>query len=241
MVKKLNDARLPEAGHHSDIENTKMNDTGVCFPEKIFISGIDTDAGKSYATGWLAKLINSAGGNAITMKFVQTGNADFSEDITVHRKVMGIDDVEADRLRLTAPEIFTYPCSPELAARLDGREINLDTITNAIEKLAEQYSTVLIEGAGGLMVPLTGQYLTIDYIKVHDLPTVLVTNGKLGSISHTLLALDALKNRGIKLLGVIYNTYFDSDKIIAEDTRKYIRRWLETHFKDSFYLEMESL
>lgn len=218
-----------------------MNIPGSNLPDKIFITGTDTDAGKSYATGWFAKLINSEGGNAITMKFVQTGNTDFSEDITVHRKIMGIDVQDADKQRLTAPEIFTYPCSPELAARLDGRQINLEVITQSIEKLAEEYSTVLIEGAGGLMVPLTGQYLTIDYIKAHGLPTVLVTNGKLGSISHTLLALDAMKNRGLKLLGVIYNTYFDSDKIIAEDTRKYIRRWLETHFNDSFYLEMESL
>lgn len=205
------------------------------------MTGIDTDAGKSYATGWLANLINAEGGNAITMKFVQTGNTDFSEDIAVHRKIMGMEAADADRRHLTAPEIFTYPCSPELAARIDGREINLDKITAASDELARQYSTVIIEGAGGLMVPLKGQYLTIDYVKEHKLPAVLVTNGRLGSISHTLLALYALKNSGIKVLGVIYNTYFDYDKIIAEDTRNYIRSWLDTHFKDTFYLEMESL
>lgn len=208
------------------------------WPEKIFITGIDTDAGKSYATGWLANLINKEGGNAITMKFVQTGNTDFSEDIMVHRKVMGINPVPADMIHLTAPEIFTYPCSPELAARIDGREINLRLITQAADELAREYSTVIIEGAGGLMVPLKGDFLTIDYVKQHDLPLVLVTNGRLGSINHTLLSLYAIKHHGIRLHSVIYNSYFDKDKIIAEDTRNYIRSWIEKRFEGTRFMEM---
>lgn len=208
---------------------------------KLFITGIDTDAGKSYATGWLANLINSEGGNAITMKFVQTGNRDYSEDIQVHRRVMGIDPLPVDLLHITAPEIFSYPCSPELAARIDNREINFRLIDEAIEQLTHDYDTVLIEGAGGLMVPLKGDYLTIDYIRDRNLPVVLVTNGALGSISHTLLVLSAIKHAGIDLHAVIYNRYFDKDKIIAEDTRNYIRHWLETHFKDTRFLEMETV
>ncbi len=208
------------------------------WPEKLFITGIDTDAGKSYATGRLANLINSEGGNAITMKFVQTGNTGVSEDIEVHRRIMGIGMLDVDKEGLTAPEIFSYPCSPELAARIDGRSIDLVKITTAADKLAERYDTVLIEGAGGLMVPLIGQYLTIDYVRDNHLPVVLVTNGRLGSISHTLLALNSLRTAGIELWGVIYNTYFDKDKIIAEDTRNYIRKWLETFFPDTRYLEI---
>jgi dethiobiotin synthetase len=91
------------------------------------------------------------------------------------------------------------------------------------------------------MVPLKGDYLTIDYIRERKLPVVLVTNGALGSISHTLLALDAISHAGIELYAVIYNSYFDKDKIIAEDTRNYIRRWLETHFKDTRFLEMGAI
>ncbi len=209
--------------------------------KKLFVTGIDTDAGKSYATGWLANLINSEGGNAMTMKFVQTGNEDFSEDIQVHLRIMGIEPQPVDLLHITAPEIFSYPCSPELAARIDKREIDFKLIDEAADELARQYGTVLIEGAGGLMVPLKGDYLTIDYIRERKLPVVLVTNGALGSISHTLLALDAISHAGIELYAVIYNSYFDKDKIIAEDTRNYIRRWLETHFKDTRFLEMGAI
>lgn len=211
------------------------------FPPKIFITGTDTDAGKSFATGWLANLINGEGNNAITMKFVQTGNVDFSEDIEVHRRIMGIQPVEEDLKHITAPEIFTYPCSPDLAARIDNRVINFEAIDNAIQKLSLNYDTVLIEGAGGLMVPLKGEYLTIDYIRDRKLPVVLVTNGKLGSISHTLLALYAIKQYGIELTGVIYNSYFDYDKIIAEDTRNYIREWLELNFPGSQFMSMGTI
>lgn len=91
------------------------------------------------------------------------------------------------------------------------------------------------------MVPLKGEYLTIDYLKEKQLPVVLVTNGKLGSISHTLLALDAIKTHGLKLAAVIYNPHFDYDKIISKDTRNYIRQWINSNFNDARYLEMTTM
>lgn len=210
------------------------------WPDRLFVSGIDTDAGKSYATGWLAAELRKNGIDAITMKFVQTGNENYSEDIEVHRKLMGIKQVDLDLDHTTAPEIFTYPCSPDLAARIDKREIDFDKIDNAIKRLTSKYDCTLVEGAGGLMVPLKGEYLTIDYIRDRKLPLVLVTNGSLGSISHTLLSLKAVEDYGIRLLAVIYNTYFDYDKIIADDTRNYIKNWLGSHFKETLFIEMNN-
>lgn len=218
-----------------------MNFKDIKFPSRIFITGIDTDAGKSYATGWIARGMIDAGINVVTQKFVQTGNTDFSEDIDIHRKLMGTGMLPEDISHLTAPEIFTYPASPDLAARIDGRELDLNAISDATDALVEKYGNVLIEGAGGLMVPLKGEYLTIDYMCEHNLPAILVTNGRLGSINHTLLALSALRNAGIRLFAVIYNSHFDKDKIICEDTRNYIRQWLDRHFPDALYLEMPSL
>ena len=218
-----------------------MNFKDIKFPSRIFITGIDTDAGKSYATGWIARGMIDAGINVVTQKFVQTGNTDFSEDIDIPRKLMGTGMLPEDRLHTAAPERFTYPASPDLAARIDGRELDLNAISDATDALEEKYGNVLIEGAGGLMVPLKGEYLTIDYMCEHNLPAILVTNGRLGSINHTLLALSALRNAGIRLFAVIYNSHFDKDKIICEDTRNYIRQWLDRHFPDALYLEMPSL
>ncbi|MDE6836440.1 MAG: dethiobiotin synthase [Muribaculaceae bacterium] len=214
-----------------------VNLSDVIFPQKLFITGIDTDAGKSFATGWLANEIAKTGKTVITQKFIQTGNNDMSEDIEVHRRIMGIPFTEEDLNHTTAPIILSYPASPDLAAKIDGVSIDLSKIEEASRILSEKYDNVLIEGAGGLMVPIDGEYLTINYIKDHRLPVVLVTNGSLGSISHTLLALYALAHEGIELFALLYNSYFDKDKVICEDTKKYLRAWLSHHFPDTLYLE----
>ena len=204
---------------------------------KYFITGIGTDVGKSWATGWLARRFMEKGKTVITQKFIQTGNVGRSEDIEVHRKIMGIGMTPEDLDMTTAPEIFTYPCSPDLAAKIDGRSIDFEKIRKATKTLESRYDVVLIEGAGGIMVPLKGEYLTIDYIKDHNLPTVVVTNGQLGSISHTLLTLYAIKQYGIDLTEVIYNHHFDKDPTICADTIDYIRRYLACHFPTSRFSE----
>lgn len=208
---------------------------------KYFVTGIGTDVGKSWATGWLARKWMDEGKSVITQKFVQTGNDTDSEDIDVHRRVMGMDYTTEDKLHITAPEIFSYPCSPDLAAKIDGRELDLGLIDQASETLEKRYGDVLIEGAGGVMVPLKGEYLTIDYIRDRKLRAIVVTNGQLGSINHTLLTLEALLHEGIVLEGVIYNSHFDKDKTICDDTKQYLAKYLERKFPTTWLLEMPSI
>lgn len=197
---------------------------------RYFVTGIGTDVGKSWATGWLACRYANEGKSVITQKFIQTGNTTASEDIEVHRRIMGISMTEEDREMITAPEIFTYPCSPDLAAKIDNREIDFEKIGKCTEILESRYDVVLIEGAGGIMVPLKGEYLTIDYIKENNLPTIVVTNGQLGSINHTLLTLFAIEKYGIKLSEVVYNHHFDKDEVICKDTIEYLKKYLAKHF-----------
>lgn len=200
----------------------------------FFISGIDTDAGKSYATGYLARELSREGMHPITQKLIQTGNRGYSEDIELHRKIMGIPYTEEDREGLTMPEIFSYPASPLLASRVDGRPINFDKIEAATRKLSVRYDVVLLEGAGGLMVPLTNDLLTIDYVKKMNYPLIFVTSGKLGSINHTLLSLEAVKRRGIVLHKVLYNLYPEvKDTTIQEDTKDYIINYLKNEFPET--------
>lgn len=207
----------------------------------IFVSGIHTDAGKSYATGWYARELMNSGKSVATMKFIQTGNIGRSEDIEVHRRIMG-HELPEDAGNITAPQIFSYPCSPQLAAEIDGRPIDLNAIDEALELLARRYDTVLVEGAGGLMVPLTDDFWTIDYIASRSLPVILVTNGTLGSINHTLLSFEALERRAIPIHTVIYNTYFDgSDAKIAADTVGFIRRYLERRHPNTDFVLCPSI
>lgn len=202
------------------------------------MSGIDTDAGKTYVTGLLAKSLMGKGVKVITQKFIQTGNETWSEDIEAHRKIMGINPLPEDIDHTTAPIIFHYPASAQLAARIDGREIDFGLIKKSTATLSARYDVVLIEGAGGLMVPITDDYFTIDYVAENNLPLILVTNGVLGSINHTILSLEAIKNRGIHLHAVVYNTYFDKDKVIAADTVEFIKRYTAKHFPEAEYIVM---
>ena len=208
---------------------------------KLFVTGIGTDVGKSWATGMLARRFMEEGKSVITQKFIQTGNIGFSEDIDVHRQIMGIDKTKEDEEMITAPEVFSYPCSPDLASRIDNRPIDFKKIQEATDTLESRYDVVLIEGAGGIMVPLEGKYLTIDYIRDHALPTIVVTNGQLGSINHTLLTLYAIKQCKIELAEVIYNHHFDKDHIICADTIEYLRNYLEEFFPGVQLSELPSI
>ena len=208
---------------------------------KYFITGIGTDVGKSWATGWQARRYMDEGKSVITQKFIQTGNVGRSEDIEVHRKIMGIEMTEEDRRMTTAPEIFSYPCSPDLASKIDDRPIDFERIEKATQTLESIYDVVLIEGAGGIMVPLRGEYLTIDYIRDHNLPTIVVTNGQLGSINHTLLTLYTIERYGIELAEVVYNHHFDKDPIICADTIEYLKQYITNHFPTALFTEMNSV
>ncbi len=88
------------------------------------------------------------------------------------------------------------------------------------------------------MVPLHGRYLTIDYVADRNIPTVVVTNGQLGSINHTLLTLQALEQRNIPVAGIIYNPHFDTDRIICEDTKRYLMEYLADRHPGALWLEM---
>jgi dethiobiotin synthetase len=124
---------------------------------------------------------------------------------------------------LTCPYIFTYPCSPHMAAAKDGRRIDLDTITQSTRRLRETYEYVLLEGAGGLMVPNDMESLTIDYVKEQAYPLILVTSGKLGSINHTLLSLYACERYGIEVKAIVYNQYPSIDPLIEANTLEYLK------------------
>ena len=188
-----------------------------------FISGIDTSVGKTAATGAIAKALAQASKRVITQKMIQTGCEQVSEDIEEHRRIQGIPFTEEDREGWTCPYIFSYPCSPHMAAAKDGRTIDLQVITQATERLRERYEYVLLEGAGGLMVPNDFQSLTIDYIRDQGYPLILVTSGKLGSINHTLLSLFAAEQYGIPVKAIVYNQYPHIDALIEANTLEYLR------------------
>lgn len=208
------------------------------FPEVSFITGTGTDVGKSFATGWIAKKLLESGVKVITQKLVQTGNKVDSEDIALHRQIMGIPPTTHDILHITAPLIFTYPCSPHLAAKIDNRELDINIADDATKALSSAYDKVIIEGAGGIMVPLSERYLTLDYVLERNLPAIVVVGGELGSINHALLTIELMRMKGVDIYGVVYNPWFDKDKTIAPETRKYLIEWVDEFLPGTKFVVM---
>jgi dethiobiotin synthetase len=192
-----------------------------------FISGIDTDAGKTVAVGLMARYLMKQGVRVITAKLVQTGNDGYSEDLLKHRAMMGVEAFEEDHEGLTAPQIFKFPSSPHLAAKLENRVVDVDAIRNAMRLLAARYDVVLVEGAGGVAVPLTEELLTIDLVAQEKWPMILVTSGKLGSLNHTILSLEAASNRHVPVAGIVYNYCASAHPVIDEDTPRQIVKWAD--------------
>lgn len=192
-----------------------------------FVTGIDTDIGKSIATGYVAKeaMARPECGRVLTMKWIQTGTDTCPLDVMTHRRVMGMAPTAEDRLGLTCPIQMRYPASPHLAARLENKTIDWAAYEGAIDALMQTVDTLFIEGAGGLMVPLTDTQLTIDWVAQKGYPLIVVTSARLGSINHTLLTLEAIKHRGLTLHEVVFNEVHNGlDEVIAADTHDYLKR-----------------
>ena len=216
----------------------------------LFISGIDTDIGKTYATGMIAKALMQQGVNVITQKLVQTGVAinldngemNIADDIVTHRQLMGMAMQPCDIDSTTCPYRYEKPASPHLAAKLANGVLNPDVITSATKSLQADYEVVLLEGAGGLLVPITEQLLTLDYIVTQGYPVILVTSGRLGSINHTLLSLEAIRARGLTMHSVIYNHIHDTadntDTEIANSSIDYLKNYLAQDYPNANWLQL---
>lgn len=188
-----------------------------------FVMGIDTEIGKTFATGLIARYFLKNRQSPVTLKIVQTGCEEISEDIVEHRELMGVELYPEDKNSLTCPYLFKLPASPHLSARLENKKIDPAKITDSYKKLQKKYSPILLEAAGGLMVPLYEDFTILDYAKELKLPIILISSARLGSINHTLLSLKALIAEGLKVQGIVYNHFPKSDPFITEDSIKTLK------------------
>lgn len=158
--------------------------------KKYFVTGIGTEIGKTLTSAILTEQLK-----ADYWKPIQSGDLHQSDTLKVKNLISnGATKFHPEAYRLT------QPFSPHYSAALDGVEINLDLI-----QLPKTENNLIVEGAGGLMVPLNQRDLIIDLIKKIGLEVILVSKNYLGSINHTLLSVEALKSRNIPIKGIIFN------------------------------------
>jgi len=185
----------------------------------IFVTGTDTGVGKTIITGLLARYLSDKGHNVITQKWIETGSNDkLSLDVRLHLKIMQRSKGELkDYIHLLSPYTFKTPSSPHLASRIEKRTISPDKIIKSFKSLMRSFEFVIVEGVGGALVPFNKKNLVIDIVKRLDLPVLVVAQNKLGAINQTLLTVEALKRREIKILGVVFNNLKNQDKRIIRD------------------------
>ncbi len=186
----------------------------------LFVAGTDTAVGKTQIAGALASALRTKGFRTAVMKPVSCGGA---EDARFLSACAGSDEP----LRYVNPIALKRPLSPNVAAKLEKKAIRLSAVDEAVRYFQKRkYDVLVVEGCGGLLVPIVGKFFVVDLIKRMKAKVLLVSRSGLGTINHTLMSLEALERRGLKATGVIFNRLSGGPLSIPEKTNPGVVRQL---------------
>lgn len=197
--------------------------------KSIFITGTDTEVGKTVVSAALLSILRGRGINAIPMKPIQTGckrrkDKWLAPDLEFLLKAANLE-ISQEEKSLMCPYTFELPCSPHLAAEHVEERISLEYIIRCFRELEEKGDMVIVEGAGGILVPINGNKMMLDLMVMLKLPVILVARPGLGTINHTLLSIHELNRAGLIVLGVVFcETAPAAGNYIEEDNRLTIAR-----------------
>ena len=179
--------------------------------KRIFVGGTDTGVGKTLIAGALAAALRLKSRKVGVMKPISCGGR---EDAVFLKRCAGVNDP----LGLINPVWLKFPLSPNVAAPLEKKRIVLKDLDEAVRVFEKRYEFLVIEGCGGLLVPVTDSFFVIDLIRRMKAETILVSRSGLGAINHSLLSLEALRKRKIEPRGVIFNRSSGGPLSIPEKT-----------------------
>lgn len=193
----------------------------------VFITGTDTNVGKTITSGLLLKKYSKLLPDIRYWKPIQTGYPP-DDDSKIVQNISGV----SDNFILQGIK-FKYPYSPHYAAELENAIIDIHNLKIQFKEYSQRYR-LIIEGAGGIYVPLTRNYFWIDWIHELQLPVLIVARSTLGTINHTLLTIQALKNRNITIIGIFFCGEQELDYI--KDNKRTINEitQLPIHYFDYF-------
>lgn len=184
----------------------------------IFITGTDTGVGKTVVGAGLALTLRERGMRVGVMKPVATGCIGEGKRLVSEDAVYLFEAAQNEYPPLTNPFRFRSPLAPSVASVIEKKEIPIEKILKAYQELQRRYDYLIIEGIGGLLVPITKEYFVANLIHEFGLPILIVARGGLGSINHTLLTADAAVIRGFDVRGIIFNRMPRVNISIAEIT-----------------------
>jgi dethiobiotin synthetase len=184
----------------------------------IFITGTDTDVGKTVVAAGLALALKDRGMKVGVMKPVATGCYGADEKLISQDAAFLMEAAQNEFPPLSSPARFRNPLSPNVAAMLEKKEVDVPGILKSFRELQRHYDFMIVEGIGGLMVPLKKDYYVANLIRDMGLPIVIVSYAGLGAINHTLLTVDAAMIRGLEVRGIIFNRVSVTNYSLAELT-----------------------
>ena len=185
----------------------------------FFITGTDTGIGKTVITAALIKTANLLGFRACGMKPIETGCLR-EGDVLIPSDGMFIKTIAhmGESVNYISPCCFENPLAPLPASEIEGISVNFEKIKRAYAELSQKYDVVIVEGLGGLLVPITGDYFVLDLARDFGLPVIVVSRPGLGTINHTMLTVNYAINAGLVVAGIIINYSLPSEGTSAENT-----------------------
>lgn len=188
----------------------------------IFVTGTDTGVGKTIVTAVLARLLRMRGIRVGVMKPVTSGCREVDGGLVSDDALLTCQAAGIPCSRDVTPYLLREPLAPAEAAKIDGIVIEFARIRESFERLAAAYDFVIVEGAGGLMVPLVGGFLMADLAQELNLPLLVVARPNLGTVNHTVLTCFAAQQMGIPVSGVIINNFPKEPDLAERSASHYI-------------------
>lgn len=192
--------------------------------KNIFVTGTGTEIGKTYVAGLLVKKLHEAGEKSAYYKAAMSGNDKDADgnlipgDAKFVKELGGIDQ----DLNEMCPYIYERAYSPHLAAQIEGNPVNLDYVVEKLRDLEKKYDYITLEGSGGILCPLRFDdeeiYLE-DFVKKAKLSSIIVADAGLGTINNLVLTAFYMKEKGMKVKGIIFNNFIPGD-VMQEDNVK---------------------
>jgi dethiobiotin synthetase len=201
------------------------------FKKGFFVTATDTEVGKTFFCALLIRALNRKGIDAGYFKPAASG-CSLEKGHLVSDDILYVEGFTGKKMDhdMHCPVRYEKPLAPLAAAQLENRPFNLDAVWKSFDLLKERYPVVIVEGIGGVMVPLKEDYLLLDLIAETFLPAIVVCRPVIGTINHSLLTLHALKRRGIALAGFLTNGHVEEDDEVGRTSPLLIAKFSQVPY-----------